>query len=294
MLERKSRCWDSMTMEELRTFVQNDTTSSVWNDNLSHEMLVSSDRLAGTQLRFVFDDGFEISYDFSDARHLRWSTPDGASGDEIYNASPAPGHDDMLMLHHCRFGFELPRCMDIVFDFTTGFATAIDAALGHPDRPRDVYHTIRFGHIDGIVPPEGAVKPHFTTELNGKSVIWRHPGATTRGIQYIFPSEKYYTYAMVFPATQECWMGTNPCDYIKIREDLYLISVVEERQTGVQLNMLMNLALLRDVQTAFGISGPDEPSKRMDVWMRSNRVGRLVNSIPDFTNTAPLAPDGGM
>lgn len=292
MLERKARRWDVMTLEEVRDFTKDATTLSVWNDDLQHEMLVRSDRLAGTQMRFVFEDGFEIFYDFSDDRHLRWTTPDGMSAEEIYNASPVPGHNEMMMLHHYRSGFDLPHCIDIVFDFDTGYATAIDAQLGQPASPREVIHSIRLGHIDGITVPTDAVKPHFTSELIGKAVYWRHPGGSSgsrpgrtpgRGIKYIFSSQKYYTYCMRFAATNECWMATNPCDYLKLKDNLYLMSVIEERQTGFQLNMLMNFDLMRDVQTGFGLGGPDEQHKRLEVWMRSNREGTFAEAGTDLS-----------
>lgn len=293
MLERKIRGWDRMTLDEVRAFTKDATTLSAWswNNALEHPMLVRSDRLAGKQLRFIFDDGVELSYDFLDDRHLRWTTPDGMSAEEIYNASPAPGYDDVMIFHHYRSGFDLPHCMNIVFDFETGYAAAIDSQLGNPISPREVINTVRIGHIDGIAAPADAMKPHFTSELNGKAVTWGHPvgsvpsvpgRAPGRGIKYIFPSQKYLTYCMYF-RTNECWMATIPCDYLKIKENLYFITAIEARQAGFQLNMLMNLDCMLDVQTGFGIGGTSDEPLRLEVWMRSNRAGTFVDPATDLS-----------
>ncbi len=79
-------------------------------------------------------------------------------------------------------------------------------------------------------------------------------------------------------------MATNPCDYIKFRDDLYLCSTIEERQTGAELIMLMNLTMMRDVQTEFGIGGPTEDSTILETKMHSGREGAWVEFPTDMFN----------
>ncbi len=281
MLERKLRRWPYLTMDEVKAKNAASSSLLIWNDDLESEMLDSSDRLVGKTVSFTFEDGVKREYYFDDIRNLHWS--EGAEKiADVYNAAPVPGHDEMLYLHHYRSGNELPQCSDIVFDFETGYAVDVEAFVGNPENPREVMHSIRFGSLDGVIAPEGAFKPEYTSELVGKSVYWKHPGGEGKGIQYIFSSQKYYTYCMRFLNAGQVWMSTNPADYIKIKDGLYFMTVLEERQTGVQLCMLMNLDILSDVQTGFGIGGPVETSNRLETWMRSKREGSLGEPFSDL------------
>ena len=80
------------------------------------------------------------------------------------------------------------------------------------------------------------------------------------------------------------WVSTNPCDCIKFRDDLYLCSTIEERQTGVELIMLENLTLMTDVQTSFGIGGPTEDANRLETAMHSGRIGHWDTMDTDLYN----------
>lgn len=274
MTVRRNRRWNYLSDEYVRNVAQTATTESAWNDDLTHPMLVSTDRMAGKNITITFDDGAVWKYEFIDERHLRWEYGDGMKGEDIYNAAPAPGFDDILFVHHYRAGQDLPRCTDMIVELDTGFVTAIDAKIGNPTAPREVVRNFRFGSIDGIEAPAGAVKPDYTKELIGKAVYWRHPDTNSRrGIKYIFSSNLYYTYVMHQNEAGTCWMATHPCDYIKIRDDLYLMSPIEERQTGMQLVMLMNLDIMRDIQTGFGMGFLNDEIDRLESWMRSGRVG---------------------
>jgi CheY-like chemotaxis protein len=171
-------------------------------------------------------------------------------------------------------GFELPKCISIVFDIETGFLTAIEAEVGHPSNPREVIRTIIFGRIEGIEAPINAFRPCFTNELVGKALYWRNTLDGPMRMKYIFCSPNYYTYAMSF-GEDKYWMSTNPSEYVKVKEGLYLMSVVEVRQAGFELNMLMNLDIMRDVQSGFGIGtdGPTENPDKVEAFLRMGRYG---------------------
>ena len=286
MQNRIKRRWDFFTMDEIKEVHAKTTTESVWNDALNHPMLVTDERLGGTQMTFEFDD-FTIEYEFADERHLHWKSGDHES-DEIYNVSPAPGYDNILFLHHYRSGYELPKCTDIIFNLDTGYAVFIDATVGVPECPRETFHEIYFGNIQGVEAPEGAVKPDFTSDLLGKAYYWRHP-KEPKGIKYMFPCQQYYSYFMRFTKFDEVWMATNPADYIKIDENLYLLIIVEERQTGIQLCMLMNFDLLRDCQSGFGIGNPLNFTARLETFQRSGRVGEEAPFVTDLREDIPVS-----
>ena len=272
MLKRKERRWQYLSLEEVKKIGAALNTETIWHDAIHDPLMVTSSRLAGKDLTFRFEDGLNMSYVFQDKNHLRFETSDGRQGAAFYNLSPAPGYENFLFLHHCCEG-EIPACIDLLMDFDTGYAVLFDASLGHPGSPREVIRKIRFGTIDGVTPSIRAEKPHFTNDLTGRAIRWRRAGMQKGGIKYIFTSCNYLTYVMKFRDTNECWVGTNPCDYIKFRDDLYLCSTIEERQTGVELIMVMNLSMLTDVQSIFGIGGTTEQGIRLETSMHSGRAG---------------------
>ena len=284
MLERQARRWEYLSLDQIKELAKNTTSETIWGENLSRPNMVTSDILAGKEMNFIYDDG-TWSYRFLDERHLHWQAPDGTSGDDLYNATLCPGEDSIVFFHHYRAGLELPKCVDMILDLSTGYTTLFDAFLGNPDCPREVLHTIRFGKVEGIKTPAGAEKPDFTDELTGKSIYWAHD-EKSRGIQYIFSSCQYYTYSMVNREKKSCWMATNPADYIKVKDGLYIVSVIEERQPGVQLVMLMNLNIMRDVQSCFGIGGTIAEGHRAETWMHANRFGRYGQMWTDLTDNA--------
>ena len=286
MLYRKNRRWQFLTLDEVIQLGRKYDSVSVWGETLSDPMMESTDCLSGRELTFRFDDGLVWRYRFEDGKYLRWETNDGRSGREFYNASPAKGDDNIIFLHHyCTM--EVPGCADLIMDFDTGYAVLFDASLGHPAAPREIIREVRFGTIGGITPDPKAEKPHYTNDLVGKAIRWSHPEGKRRGIKYIFSSYCYLTYAMTFKDTDLCFMATNPCDQIKIRDDLYICSTIEERQTGVELVMLMNLSLMSDVQAIFGIGGTTEEGINMISSMHSGRVGTWEEMGTDLYHTEP-------
>ena len=281
MLQRKERRWLYLTLEDVKEIGSQMNTETVWHEALVDPMMVTSTRLSGTKMDFDFEDGCSFSYEFMDERHLKWQTNDGRKGEEIYSCAPAPGYDDIIFVHHYQ-SLEIPGCVDLVIDFERGYAFMIDASLGHPENPREVWRHLRFGKIRGAETKGEA--PCFTDDLTGKAIRWRHPGTNSEGIKYIFSSCNYYTYAMKYKDAGTCWMATNPADYIKFRDDLYICSVIEERQTGVQLVMMMNLTMLTDIQTEFGLGGPNEKCSYLETFMRSGREGIWDKMETDLFN----------
>ena len=286
---RRQRQWRDVTIEEIKEAAKKLDTESVWHDSRESELFHSSDVLAGKKLSFVFEEGLRFSYEFKDDHWLSLTVSDGRRTIEYYNALPAPGYPDIIFLHHY-VSTEIPGSIDLIFDRKAGTAVMLDATFGHPFRFRQVTREIRFGGIEGMELPPEEERYHFTDELTGKSVWWRHPEGKRRGIKYIFSSDRYYTYYMRFPESNEYWMATNPADYIHIRDDLFLFSVVEERQAGFQLTMLMNFTLLTDIQSGFGYGGSDDLKvERLETVMRSGRVGTM-----DEMACYDLENDGGL
>lgn len=281
MLARQQRRWAQFTMDTVKDIAKNTTSEIIWGENLQRPNMVTDSVLAGKEMKFIYDNG-EWNYKFKDERHLHWQAPDGTEGDDLYNATVCPGDDNVVFLHHYRAFLDLPRAVDVIMDLGTGYTILFDAYMGNPVCPREVLHDIRFGRIDGVAVPEGVEAPGFTNDLTGKSIYWAHD-ERERGIQYIFSSCQYYTYTMINRAEKTCWMATNPADYLKVKDGIYIMSVIEERQPGVQLVMLMNLNIMRDVQSCFGCGGTVDEGPHLETWMHANRKGRFVEMWSDLT-----------
>jgi hypothetical protein len=275
MPERKRRHWNYFTMDQVMEIASEATSESVWNGELETEQIGSSAILAGRILRLEFTNGKVMEYEFHDKRYLSWRVDDSGWHKDAYSAVLGPGHEEIVFLHHYKAGFDLPQCSNMVIDLETGLVTAIEATAGDPDSPREVCHDILFGHIAGFDVPASALRHAYTTELVGKAIYWKAQNTTRPGIKYIFSSPDYYTYAMRFANEDTYWMATHPADQIKIKNGLYLMSVVEARQTGFQLNMLMNLDTMRDCQSGFGVgaSGPAEHPDRLEMHLHEGRYG---------------------
>ena len=272
-----------MSLEEVKALCAKENDISIWHDAINDPMMVTSDHFSGKTLRFCFDDGLTWDYEFMDAQHLKWKAGDGREGESFYNASPAPGYENIYFLHHVTLS-EIPACVDLIMDLESGYAVQFDAALGHPGSPREVIRKIRFGSIDGVTPDPDAVRPCWTNDLTGRAIRWRRANGTGYGIKYTFTACNYLTYVMKFPGEHTCWIATNPCDYIKLRDDLYICSTIEERQTGVELIMVMNLTMMTDVQSIFGIGGTTEQGIRLETAMHSGRAGSWDTLETDLFN----------
>ena len=272
MLERKERRWQFLSLAEVKELCAKETDESIWHNAINDPMMVTSDYFCGKSLKLCFEDGLTWEYDFADAQHLKWKAGDGRESEDRYNASPVPGYEHIFFLHHCSMK-EIPGCVDLIVDLESGYAVQFDAALGHPGSPREVIRTIRFGAVDGVTPGPEAVKPCWTNDLTGRAIRWRRANGLGYGIKYTFTSCNYLTYVMKFPGEHTCWIATNPCDYIKLRDDLYICSTIEERQTGVELIMVMNTTMMTDVQSIFGIGGTIEQGIRLETSMHSGRAG---------------------
>lgn len=139
-------------------------------------------------------------------------------------------------------------------DLNTGLVTAVLASFGNYRAAREVKREFCFGRIQGISSNENIPLHQFSEYLVGKSIQWTyHPGMAP--IKHIYSSPSYYTYVMRNDDSE--WIASNPADYVKINDHLYLFSFLEERQAGIQGSFLINIHTMQDVGSFFGINGND-------------------------------------
>ena len=145
--------------------------------------------------------------------------------------------------------YETARQVSLIADTVSGAATVVDAHIGTANCTRDVDREFLFGRLEGDY--AGGPLHAYTNELVGKAIIWDY-GAGFTQVKHIYNSNLFYTYSM--DTADGPWMATNPADYIKVRDHIYIFSFVEERQPGLQMLLLINLDTLHDIGCFFGVN----------------------------------------
>lgn len=146
-------------------------------------------------------------------------------------------------------GYEFARQISLIPDMITGFATIVDAHFGTENSAIDVSREFIFGKLEGDF--RGGEPHDFTSELVGTAIEWDYGPQIPMRIRHMYTSNLYYTYGAAAPGG--AWMATNPADYVKIRDELFLFSFVEERQAGLQGLFLIDRKKLHDVGSFFGV-----------------------------------------
>jgi hypothetical protein len=155
---------------------------------------------------------------------------------------------EIYFLNHLVPGFEFSRQITLVADMKTGFATVCDAHIGTEYSNIDVGREFIFGKLDGQY--EGGEMHRFTTDLVGKAVEWEY-GPDMIKIKHIYNSNLFYSYCA--QTKNGAWMACNPADYVKIRDNVFIFSFVEERQIGLQALFLIDLNKMHDVGCFYGV-----------------------------------------
>ena len=139
-------------------------------------------------------------------------------------------------------GYATSRQVTLIADTKTGCGTVCDAHIGTEYTNIDVGREFFFGRFDGEF--EGGELHGYTTEMVGKAIEWSYdPDSILQ--KHIYNSNLFYTYTNL--TAGGAWMASNPADYVKIRDNIYVFSFVEERQGGVQALFLMDLNQMHDV-----------------------------------------------
>ncbi len=283
-LQRMQRRWSNFTAADVqliadRTTVEQYTSGGFAKADFKPDY---TDVLAGKKLEIAFADGLHYTFDFKDAHQLFWScdaaanqnegseaTASAASSEAAANAAPngptvsaapseayyealhVPGAPHIVFVQQYVQGSAPPTAHSLVIDTETGLVTLCRATIGVPAAAREVARTWHFGLIDGYADP--GYRHAHTTELVGKAVFWTYYEKEQVRVKHIYSAPLYYSYTMLDPATGNCWMASNPADYVKITNDVFIFSFVEERQGGTQGFFVINTKELHDVGSFFGL-----------------------------------------
>ena len=247
------RYWSNMSVEDVQKIVDKTPVEIYTHGTYSHGTYMPEDSsdLVGKHFEMVFDDGYQLTYDFLKTNKVCWS--DGTTTQEDYvQVFESSVKNVYLFFHHCK-GSVPPTGHMIVIDLDNGLVTATIASMCKTPLPIDVSRDFHFGLIKGYEDP--GYRHSFTEDLVGKAINWTYRENTV--IKHIYTSPLYYTttlYRTAPDGTVTSWAASNMADYIKVRDGLYIFTLVEERQAGVQLFFLMDLYKLHDVGCWYGVN----------------------------------------
>ncbi len=242
--------------------------SSVMN---SYNEMPLSDFMVGKSFTVRYDNGPVWEYKVTGLRELQWREPGEESWHtEIYQAyEPA---EDLIFFSHFHTGHPRYRNVCIAIDFRYGLTTCIDAHIGNERSNFEAWHTAWFGvlEMEGITPP--LVRRHgYTDELVGKSFAWIYSDTMTS--IHVYSSPESYSWTIFLPNGSGGLMWSSPCLYIKLRDDAYLMSWIEETCNGNQGTFVFNPNLMHDAGFFYGVE---------DEGVKVNAFGAYARHCGEF------------
>ena len=268
----------------------------------SHNYPQLNYELSGKRYRLTMDETGEVDIRFIDGKRLEY-TQNGVTHQTAYEC--AKGAD---VVYFVNFEFTVDRLrtnITVILDLETRLVTVLNTYAGfNPDNPTMCKTDADFGAIDlpGYALP---LKRHgYTTDLIGKRIHWRYAPDFSIIHHYYHPNfiriaftKEAYT-LLGAQQLEEQWQFINkPYDektlYIKIREHLYVVQVVEQSMSrrntvGNSMMFLMNTEHLHDVGRSFGHTGQFDDNSLLPENYLFGAFGEWVTAEDDVDiNTAP-------
>ena len=237
--------------------------------------------LTGQKFRLVLDGGQKFFVDFLTGNTLLWAAMGTPGQVEYYEC--AKGEDSTFFVNFELTGTTPRTNYTAILDTAERLVTLVKTVTGHDEKyPYLVDSEYFFGAIDvpGISLPE---KRHgFTTDLVGKRIHWHY--SPTLEIIHVYYCTDYCR--ITFPEGR-AWgsmsreefqemLDLEPYDekaaYIKIKDGLYLVSVMEQNMsrrgfTGNSLLFLIDTVRVHDVGRSFGHAGLREGKVRPENYI---------------------------
>jgi len=250
-----------ITKEELAEAAKNALIFSRTAKNLmvSDQTLPETDYCVGKTLTFRADDGFAVSYEFTGSEELKYRCGTASEWHtEEYHATMLD--DELVVLGHYQSTTEIPSCLVLALDFKNGLATCIEAVLCGKYDVHDVDPIYHFGVIEaeGITPLR-IFRHGFTDELLGCAFTQTYSDEMSS--IHIYNAPHSYSWTIInhagagTPANRAggpVW--SSPCEYIKLRDDVYIMNWVESKWEGLMGFLCRNLKTGRDCGFDFGVS----------------------------------------
>jgi len=243
---------------------------------------------AGKALTFRGDDGFVVEMRFKTISELEYRLGGGSEWHaERYRAVELD--EDLIVLGLYRTGSSPAAGYVFALDFKNGCATCIALKIGSEHDLHDVDPDYHFGVIEmeGLTPYR-IFRHGFTDELLGRAFGW-HYSATLNSI-HIYNAPHSYSWTIIGNGETGApgngagsFVWSSPCEYIKLRDEVYIMAFVEQKWDGVTDVFCMNLRIMRDIGFEFGLTH-DGKKVQFD---KVGSIGRSAGHI-DLSGVYPL------
>ena len=213
----------------------------------------------GKEVTFKGDDGFIVEMRFKTINQLEYRMPgESAWHTEVYSASELD--EDLLIIGFYRSGSNPPENFIFALDFNNGCATCVSSVMGSKYDLHDPVPSYHFGIIEteGVVPLR-IFRHGFTDELLGRAFTQTY--SDNMSSIHIYNAPHSYSWTIINlaePGSPANHAGgavwSSPCEYLKIRQDVFAMSWVEQKWSGHMDTIFRNLRTGRDAGFAYGLS----------------------------------------
>jgi hypothetical protein len=208
-----------------------------------------SEALAGKSLKIILDRGPVLEYKF---------TKDKLTFKEGKKAVVTAPYSARELNHIILFTHMIPdtvRGYGIIYDAKTNLVTAFELWFGGFEKDkREVWRDFKFGYADvGKKAPE---KRHtLTNRIEGKGTYWKNDNGVE--MLYFFPSVVWSSFVELSDPLGGITI-TAPSDYIKIDDELYIYSRVEQEYSGTFTLEVIDLFTVRHIGMRLGFNKNDD------------------------------------
>ena len=255
----------------------------------SSSSIKDSGYCTGKDITFHGDSGYCVKLRFTTDKELEYCI----NGTQVWTAAKyraAEIDEDLISLGFYETGSNPPAAHIFVLDFKNGCATCIAAKIGTKYDLHDVEPIYHFGLIEmeGLTPTR-VFRHGFTCDLLGHAYTQSWSEAQTS--IHIYNSPRSYSWTITNdsgPGTPAQRAGgfvwSSPCDFIKIRENVYILVWIEQKWEGLMGYVCRNFKTMRDSGYSFGLYHDGSTVYFEKMESRARTAGRV-----DLSGVYPLS-----
>jgi hypothetical protein len=246
-----------MTEEEVHETVQKSpapfANAGIMDSGFGANKLPPCDDLVGKELTLRYDHGGPVwNYRFKEIYKLQYR----CEGEDEWHEEPYEAFEpaeNMIVFCNPHSHARPHESVIIVLDFANGLTTLVNSKLGTAYMANEVSQEILFGIIemDGLKAPD--LKRHkFTDELVGCSFTWSYSDYMTS--IHVYSTPESYSWTIFYKDGVPGMMWSSPCKYVKLRDDTYLFTWIEEACNGSQGTFVFNKRTMHDCGYFYGVN----------------------------------------
>lgn len=247
--------------------------------------------LAGKCFHLVMDNGRDIIYNFLSGEILTYSENGSPLKWEKYGCLKIDESTFFVVFE--KRGLPERTCITNVLDLENSLVTVATTRQNViPERKRMAFSDIVFGAIKKEGEELPVARHHYTSDLIGKQVTWTYANGFVN--THLYVSDMYYRIRVLDApdnAAADAWNYDEPARYVKIKENIYMLSFIEENlnkmdplKGGNNLIILADMKNMRDVGRSFVYN-----SQQIPEWGMYRAYGELVEEdVPNAHTKSPF------